>query len=320
MRFPQHRFLVGLEHGVPVEHPGGPVFVFILIALAGRLIQGSLAQEVQIGVGSQSVSEGFFECHGTSWTLVGPNASARFGPAQRQVSPFGVFEGSPPAVGFGRAGSRSRGEFYGYWSQGFQRSHQSFVLAETLSDGIYGSFACQSLRPFVIGFHPVFASSEPAAFQPTPLPPQLKAFPVASGLADKWAQLVQRQEQNNKTATEQRAQQALALDKEPPLILTREGARNDSELPAYGEGPRLFSGSSAESVAMSVDEARALRQAELDRANRQAQEYLELSQSAIKCGEKEQARIYLRMAERYASGDLRERVLHLQQDLDDGGK
>ncbi|MGQ9503808.1 MAG: hypothetical protein ACUVQR_02765 [Thermogutta sp.] len=277
-------------------------------------LQHLQAQQVTISVPSHSVSEGFFEYQGTSWTLVGPNGFARFGPAQPQVSPLPVFEGSPPALGFYYDGSRTRGEFYGYWSQGIQRSHQSITLSQTLTDGIYGSLACQSLRPFVIGFRPVFALSPPGV-PPSPwLSEQVAAPTVAPILAEKRELLAQ--QQTHKQAPSLRQQSPSQDEGEPPLILAAPNAKAPQKKAVDAEAGQLVSGSSAERVVMSVDEARKIRQAELDRNNQIAQTYLDLSKSAMMSGRQEQAKIYLRLAEQYASGLIREKCLKLQREVE----
>lgn len=281
----------------------------------GEDLQYLKAQQVTISAPSQSVSEGFFEYHGTSWTLVGPNGSAHFGPAQRQVSPMPVFEGSPPALGFYYDGPRTRGEFYGYWSQGIQRSHQSITLSQTLTDGIYGSLACQSLRPFVIGFRPVVALSPPHV-PPSPwLPAQAAQPTVASILAEKRELLAQQLTQKDGASFNQ-PKLSPSPEEEPPLILAAQNAESPPEQSAAQEARQLALGSSAERVVMSVDEARKARQAELDRNNQIAQTYLELSKSAMMSGRREQAKIYLRLAEQYASGLIREKCLELQRELE----
>lgn len=273
------------------------------------------AQQVKTDVASQSLTESFFEYQGTSWTLVGPSGFARFGPAQRQVSQVPVFDASPPAIGLYYDGGRTRGEFYGYWSHGVQRSQRSIDLSQTLSDGVYGSFACQSLRPFVTGFRPVFASSANDVFPPILLPNQFTRSPVASIVADK-PELPAVQQWPMGQTRARNPDLTSRPGEEPPLVLGPQGVHVGHHDSANREAEQRTARSSAERVVMSVDEARRAHQAELDRMNQIAQSYLDLSQSAARVGRLEQARIYLRLAEQYASGHLRERITQLQQELE----
>lgn len=301
--------------------PSGPktfqmiCFVTVLTywcCLGSRSLQ---AQQVQTGIASQSLTEGFFEYQGTSWTLVGPSGFARFGPAERQVSPFAVFDTSPPSIGLYFDSRRTRGEFYGYWSQGVQRSHQSIDLSLTLSDGVYGSFACQSLRPFVTGFRPVFASTANEDFEPPSLPNRLARSHIASVATIKRGSARPEQAQMDQ-ALLQKPDTGSPPREEPPLVLGPQNAQDRPGDSASREAVQLVSGSSAERVVMSVDEARKARQADLDRMNQIAHSYLDLSQSAVKSGRPEQARIYLRLAEQYASGHLREEIMQFQKELE----
>jgi hypothetical protein len=281
----------------------------------GKEFPASQAQQVQTGVASQSLRESFFEYQGTSWTLVGPSGFARFGPAQRWLSPLPVFDTSPPAIGLYFDSQRTRGEFYGYWSQGVQRSHQSIDLSLTLSDGLYGSFACQSLRPFVTGFRPAFASTVNKGFQP---PLRLNRFAgsrIANVATNKW-DLDRPQQAQSDRPFAQRPDTVSPPKEEPPLVLGQKNLQGRNEDSASREAVSFGSGSSAERVVMSVDEARKARQDALERMNQIAQSYLDLCHSAVRTGRREQARIYLRLAAQYASGDLRDEVTRLEHELE----
>lgn len=295
----------------------------LVMALASRGYPPVFAQQVRLDVTNSSVSEGFFEYQGTSWTLMGPSGFARFGQSHTQVSPFPVFESPPPALGV-HYGSRGwQGEFFGYWSSGIQRSHRSLTLSQTLSDGIYGSFACQSLRPFVIGFHPVFASAPYAPFAeppalayqhlPNPGPPMPNPRPAVAKDTQRAAARAPAGRENDLPV--EKLEGSARSEDEPPLVLG--GRPGPAEAADSAKGDRIgsLSQSSAERVVMSVDEARALRSAEQQRDNQEAQRYCDLAEAAMKRGEQGQARIYLRMAEKLASGDLRRKVLLLQQNL-----
>lgn len=291
--------------------------VFVIpVAVVGDF--GASAQQVQLGVTNSSVSEGFFEYHGTSWTLLGPSGFARFGQPHTQVSPFPAFEAPLPSLGIHYGSRKWQGEFFGYWSHGIHRSHQTLRLSQTLSDAMYGSFACQSLRPFVIGFHPVFASAPHTPYVELPsLPlqdtpnarpalatnPRIPAVPPKPG-------------QDKALSVAKPERSAQVEEDEPPLVLSGQLRPGEATEASIANASGSISQSSAERVVMSVEEARVIRAAEQDRANQEAERYCNLAEVAMKSGQQGQAKIYLRLAEKLASGDVLRKVLQLRQNLD----
>ncbi len=296
----------------------GAVFVWSLDILEDF---GAFAQQVRLGVTNSSVSEGFFEYQGASWTLLGPSGFARFGRPHTQVSPFPAFQTPPPSAGIHYGSRKWQGEFFGYWSHGIQRNHQTVRLSETLSDGIYGSLACQSLTPFVIGFHPVFASAPNApSVESSALPFQFVPNPktaLANNTQLSAAQPLQRRE---KIPSTENAKPLAPVEDEPPLVLGRR-LRSPEKADSSGRDTSVReSQSSAERVVMSVDEAQAIRAAEQERSNQEAERYCNLAEVAMKCGQQGQAKIYLRLAEKLASGDVLRKILQLRQNLDGAGE
>ncbi|MGQ9914756.1 MAG: hypothetical protein ACUVQQ_10470 [Thermogutta sp.] len=115
------------------------------------------APQAAVSIGASSASDSFFEMQGVSWSLVGPNWFARFGPRPPAAAPaFGGFPGDAGGgVGFGVRGGRVQGEFFGQWSQGYRSAVTFQSPSLMLSNGSYGWWWDGSFTPFVTGVVPV---------------------------------------------------------------------------------------------------------------------------------------------------------------------
>lgn len=115
------------------------------------------APQAAVSVGASSASESFYEMQGVSWSLVGPNWFARFGPRPPAIAPaFGGFPvDAGGGLGFGFRGGRVQGEFFGQWSQGYRSTVTFQSPSLMLSNGSYGWWWDGSFTPFVTGVVPV---------------------------------------------------------------------------------------------------------------------------------------------------------------------
>lgn len=292
--------------------------------------------QVTITVPGQRVSEGYFEYSATSWTLVGPRGFVRFGPQSPVVSPFAGFGDSGTGLGVHLSGHGFQAEFFGQWSQGFRRSMVTQSSEITFPNGSWGTVGDQAVTPFVVGFVPI-VGGPPGDGLGVPFPPglvlspgRLAAFPgleptvirpggklgIETGPEGRGIEAGRASEKRGEIPCEEPQPPRLsARQAEAPLVL---GGSNGAASPSLPAGPSALRepSSTAEYVAMSVEEARRRYEAELAERNATAAEYLRRAEAALAAGKGEVAKIYLRLAAGRASGQLRETILQKLEKLE----
>lgn len=171
----------------------GTVVLAITANLCARTVFAQTAGSVNVptpqaavSIGASSASDSFFEMQGVSWSLVGPNWFARFGPRPPAAAPaFGGFPGDAGGgVGFGVHGGRVQGEFFGQWSQGYRGAVTFQSPSLMLSNGSYGWWWDGSFTPFVTGVVPVIGDRAGVPGGPGPLrDPQSKTLERSQALS-----------------------------------------------------------------------------------------------------------------------------------------
>ncbi|NMC20582.1 MAG: hypothetical protein GYA33_09190 [Thermogutta sp.] len=279
---------------------------------------------------------------GVSWSLVGPNWFARFGPRPPGVSPaFGNFPGDAGgSVGFGLRGRRVQGEFFGRWSQGYRGAATFQSPSLMLSNGYHGWWWDASATPFVMGFVPV-VGDRPVFPGETPRldDPQSKVLERSHALSTATATGMADPLENGRPGEENPGENpggtaGAASERKDGIAGADVPGQNPSSAAAQAARPPdpSFSGTrsatasgdgigpsnasrawaTAVSEGLGVDEAARLRAAEVAAQNREAESLLRQAAAALAAGRAGAAEVYCRMALARATGAVRAEALQLQ--------
>ena len=229
-----------------------PIALITLVAWLGLAAAQAAAQQVTAGAPVQRLGDGFFESFGVHWGLNWKNGFFRFGGPGAGVPPFG---------------------------QGYRQSLVGQMPILTLTNGIPGFIADQSISPFVTGWTPVVGNNS--------IPPLDSEISSSGTGADAVRDALQRVRSG---------QPAL-----PPA------ARPQKPAPPPAAAPPARASSAAQ-PAPSVAEARRLRAAEEAQSNADAQGWLDRGQEAEAAGKPGVARVCYQTAARRASGEVKQRA------------
>lgn len=318
---------------------------FMFLMFIGATARVALAQQVSVSVPATGVSESYFEYHGSSWTIIGPTGFARFGPPTSTPVPMPVVSGSGVRFSGRRIQGEFFGHWSSGMQRSHVSTTISEVLSEGYPGSIAwqsGRPFVTGVFPIVAGGQGIPANS---VFLPWGLPPLVSPQPglafypahptLSARLAPARIRPLARFDDpdvakaNNAANAVDLAGAAIADNDDrtpegvPPAAEKRPHSGEQSDSPWVMRGPAarvdepagtnqhshasLRDGqSTAEKVFLSVDQARAMREAELALNRQKAQDYLARAESAIAAGKWEVARSYLRLAEKYAGPELRE--------------
>lgn len=308
--------------------------------------------QAAVSIGASSASDSFFEMQGVSWSLVGPNWFARFGPRPPAAAPaFGGFPGDAGgSVGFGVHGGRVQGEFFGQWSQGYRGAVTFQSPSLMLSNGSYGWWWDGSFTPFVTGVVPVTGDRAGVPGGPGPLheprsktlersqalsavtsadigPPRNHA-PANAAASDEHAGAADAAEGHEdglagidaaanpanaaSAATRNPNADAAPAAKTAPDLSLSAGPSGRVAVGAIAGANASRAWSTAVSEGLGVEEAAKLRAAEVAVRNAEAEALLRKASAALQAGRAGLAETYCRMALSRATGEVRTAVLHLQ--------
>ncbi|GAB4127777.1 hypothetical protein [Thermopirellula anaerolimosa] len=283
------------------------------------------SNQTAVSVGASSASDSFYEMQGISWSLVGPNWFARFGPRPPVAAPaFGNFPGDGGATfGFGHRGDRVQGEFFGRWPQGYRSAATFQSPSLMLSDGAYGWWWDASAAPFVMGVVPVvgdrpaFPEGRPSLHDPqSNVLERSHALSAATSIgmeAPQQNQAAIADDADGDDAASQHSNAPNSTSPTPRANLSLSGTHtNTATDDAIGPSAPSRAWSTAVSEGLGVEEAARLRAAELATQNQEAESFLRKASAALEAGRIGTAETYCRMALARAVGDVRTAALQLQ--------
>jgi len=251
------------------------------LLVAATLAASSLpavAQQATVTAPYRSANDSFYESTNLRWGMHGPGWFFRFGDVP--ATPYGNFDpNAGAAFGFGFRHSGTSGHFFGNMAQGSRQNLVTWSPGLTLINGFPGYLSDSSWSPFVMGMIPVVSDWPNAGAEPPPAAP-LPAVP---------------------------AKHPAAADVTPSAATTTpapspsEGARLRERLAAACE-------SSAGQPAVSVEEARRLREAEQSEKEQEANVYVSRGKQAEAAGQPNLARQYYLMAYRRATGTQKDEI------------
>ncbi len=275
-----------------------------------RLVAG---QQVTIATPYHSVGDSFFENVGIGWGFRSKGVWVQFGSPTLAAPQFGGFR--PDAgvnLGFGFERGGTAGFFNANFSQGSQRSFVSQTPVITVTDGMPGYVAVGTVRPFVVSYVPVVGGfpTIPAVFLPAlPMP---FVPPSSSGVgADAVRDALRRAESAvNAGPGSSRGPQGDGFPMAPAPNPERLIPPPSAAEPSDSLLRRLVAAreSSAGRPAVSVAEAKRLRDAERTALEAEAEVAYERGLAALEAGNLGAAKVYFRMAERHASESLRHEI------------
>ncbi|MCS7303772.1 MAG: hypothetical protein NZ602_01515 [Thermoguttaceae bacterium] len=297
-----------------------------------------LAQQMTIGTPFRSIQEGFFEHIGVQWALQGRNWSIQFGGADLAQPSIGGFQpGAGIQGGFQFGGPGWTGQLQFSAGQGNTRTVTSATPSVTIMNGATGYVADTSLSPFVIGLIPVVGAGGLSPWVGT-----LPGIGIAGPPMPGWVPVpgtskVERFLAEGDSRSPNRSsppggsgaglgsinpfagggggligaaapQPAVSTHQVTPAKdVQRETFRTSTD-PSLDRLSRAQQSTAGQPV-LSVAEAKAIREAEIQQANQQAQEFFQRAQQAEQAGKIGLAATYYRMAAQRASGQLKQQIL-----------
>lgn len=296
-------------------------------------------QQMSIGSPFHTVREGFFEQVGVQWGVQGRNWAVQFGGADLAQPTLG---GLPPGAGiqggfqFGGPGWNGQVQFSA--GQGAIRTVISGTPSVTVMNGTTGYVADSSLSPFVIGLIPVVGTGGLSPWVGT-VPgmgvagPQMPGWVAVPGTS-KVDRFLAAKDSGGLVQSHLPSQSGLGPvgGNCPSGRMPGAASRSSSPVPSPSQklggkdvpGPedaslarfRQAQQSTAGQAVVSVAEARALKEAELQKANQQAIQYYQRGQQAEQAGKIPLALFYYRLAAREATGPLKAQILARQKALE----
>jgi len=268
----------------------GSIAAVSLALLAAAMQQRAVAQQVTVGSPFQRVGHSFSESINVGFGLNLPGGvSLNVGSPSAVV---GSGAGGGARFGFGINSDEGSAFFNIAAAQGSRSTLTSQTPSVTVMNGRRGFVADTAQSPFVIGVVPVVGSLSGVPVAPQPAPPRISPLQERLSRIGGVAGLKQRVEESGQP------QPALRLHKAPrdPVADKVHQAR----------------GSSAGQGALSLAEIRAAQQAQQSQQHEQVSEELRAligrAESAEREGKLGAARIYFQMAQRRASGKLKEQL------------
>jgi len=270
-----------------------PIAVIALAAGIGLGAGHAPAQQVTAGVPVQRLGDGFFESFGVGWGLNWKNGFFRFGGPGPGLPPFGNFDPNAAArLGFGFRAGGANGYFNAFFGQGYRQSLAGQMPILTLTNGIPGFIADQTISPFVTGWVPVVGTG----YVP-PLDVEIGSSGTgADAVRDALARV-----RSGLPALPPAAD--TPKEPKPPKAVQASSPAGTSALAGTSARP-----SSAAQAAPSVAEARRLRAADEAQSNADGQRWLDDGQKAESAGKPGMARVYYQRAAHRATGELKQRA------------
>lgn len=283
----------------------------------------AFAQMITTSTPFNSVSSGYHETMGTSWSLGGKNWSVGFNQGGNLgQSQFGG-SGGGMSTGIGFGNKNFSGQFNGSWTQGSNRSLVSQTPSVTTMNGVPGVISDTQLSPFVISNYPVVGSWANT-------PGTNFVDPTGGSLTGNWGRTVQNPVIVGALNRVRAAQENPALANDSDRMLqaalgpqaansihapkfrsdetdsegeSSAGERRDRELrnsTGSGIASDAGSGSSAEVAVGSLAEMRKLHQQETAVTQEKSQRYLEKARAATAEGRAKAAKSYYKSAYKFA--------------------
>ena len=309
----------------------GAVFCLFPVLLFGLIASQAFGQMVTTSSPFNSVSSGYHETMGTSWSLGGKNWSIGFNQGGNLgQSQFGG-SGGGTSTGFAFGNKNFSGQFRGGWSQGSNRSLVSQTPSVTTMNGAPGMVSDTMVSPFVISNYPVVGSWANA-------PGTNFVDPTGGALSGNWGRTVQnpvivdalnrvRAAQDNPALvndSDRMLQAALGGQAARSIRENRNSLENDADLSAAGSSglsnsldssntsntsvSGFTNESSAEVAVGSLAEMRKLRQQENAELQEKVQTYLEKARKATTDGRTKAAASYYKTAYKYADRDTKREI------------
>jgi hypothetical protein len=303
-----------------------------LVVLAAHFEAEAQAQQTHVGVGSNTLSNGFTEQIGTNWGFNYRGFSFQFGGASQTPSGSGFVTPGGANFGFATMAGGGSFRFNATLAQGSQRGMNSQSPSVTVMNGQTGGFSDTSQSPFVVGFVPVVGGFVPiTAVNPggpaatTVQLPTFSSFSTSTSVSvpDSGATSLGGV---NRAADGGNQQGAPGLPGNRGAASTRSGGgmQVSAKIHDFDQMDKaLLGGSSAAAAARSIDpaaqalassqtstagqpalsvaEARRMHEAETRGQDSEAQSWFDRGQTAEQEGNPAAARIYYGMAFRHAS-------------------
>ena len=289
------------------------VTAVVLAALAAAV--PAQAQQVTVGNRFHTLSDSFFENNSINWSGNYRGVTFSFGGANLTKPQFG---GADPSAGlsanYAIVGKDGQIGFNMNFGQGYKQAFTTQAPSVTLFNGQTGYVSDTSQTPFVISVIPVVGNFAPGpqvpAVDPNAVDPRIQAMQQA-------------QVDANEKADAQAAAQAKAGGAIPPLaqpqrqnnLAPRANSKpaNEPERaanPAQAAAERLSAAqeSSAGRPALSVAEAKRLRQQETAAADGEMAALMERARALEEDGKPNVAKIYYQRVAKHANGELQQQA------------